>query len=218
MFNKKTQPKNKQSINKNTLESLVNIGGGVMGSFAQDVVKDSFTGFFDQILKGGQEEQKNKHDAKGDLVEGQELELSTTSSKSLEKPPRLDIEPGMDYRREILHAEKRVQQENTQELSVKIQEIIIELKQLMNVSQELKVEFKQIATEQKIVNPGKYHVSFFEWVLLLVRQARMKVEDSSAWVAAFKSKKAKKQYWSMFKKHGTTFGLSNERVVSTQTG
>src|SRR3989344_5698474 len=126
MFNKKTQPKNKQSINKNTLESLVNIGGGVMGSFAQDVVKDSFTGFFDQILKGG--------------------------------------------------------------------------------------------SEQQIVNPGKYHVSFFEWVLLLVRQARMKVEDSSAWLGAFKSKKAKKQYWSMFKKHGTTFGLSNERVVSTQTG
>jgi|SRR3989344_1499425 len=218
MFNKKTQPKNKQSINKNTLESLVNIGGGVMGSFAQDVVKDSFTGFFDQILKGGSEEQKNKQDAKGDLVEGQELELSTTSSKSLEKPSRPDIEPGIDYRREILHAEKKVQQENTQELSVKIQEIIIELKQLMNVSQELKVEFKEIASEQKIVNPGKYHVSFFEWVLLLVRQARMKVEDSSAWLGAFKSKKAKKQYWSMFKKHGTTFGLSNERVVSTQTG
>jgi hypothetical protein len=82
----------------------------------------------------------------------------------------------------------------------------------------LQIEFKEVAIEQRIVNPGKYHTSFFEWVLSAIRIARMKVEDSGAWLSASKGKKAKKDYWQMFKKHGTTFGLSNERVVATQTG
>lgn len=204
MLNKKPQTKTKQLPHQNPLEALKNFGGEF---------KDTA---LDQIF--GKESKQNAGETSGDLTPGQELTLSQTTDNISEKAPKLDIEPGINYRREILYGERKLQKENTQELSVKIEEIIIELKQLMNVSTELKVEFKQIATEQKIVNPGKYHVSFFEWVLLIVKQARMKVEDSAAWLAAFKSKKAKKQYWSMFKKHGTTFGLSNERVVSTQTG
>lgn len=218
MFNKKAQSKTKRLFNQNPIEALRGVREGITDSLVKDVAKGSVTSMWEQLFKGASTE--NSEQLTGDLSEGQELNLASIqqNKKSQEKAPNLAIDPGIDYRREILHYEKRVQQENTQELSVKIQEIIIELKQLMNVSQELKVEFKEIASEQKIVNPGKYHVSFFEWVLLLVRQARMKVEDSQAWLAAFKSKKAKKQYWSMFKKHGTTFGLSNERVVSTQTG
>ncbi|HLD02068.1 MAG TPA: DUF5660 family protein, partial [Patescibacteria group bacterium] len=60
--------------------------------------------------------------------------------------------------------------------------------------------------------------NFFEWMLSVIRIARMKVEDSGAWMAALSSKKKGKGYWQMFKKHGTTFGMSHERNVSTQTG
>lgn len=218
MQSKKTQAKVKKVVNQNTIEALADVPKGVATSVVNDVVKGFGKGLWEQFLNIGASEQKGSEELSGDLDPGQELNLNKFSKKSREQTPKLDIEPGIDYRREIIHAEKRVMQENSRELSVKIQEILIELKQLMNVSQELKVEFKEIAVEPRIVNPGKYHVSFFEWVLLLVKQARMKVEDSAAWLAAFKSKKAKKQYWSMFKKHGTTFGLSNERVVATQTG
>lgn len=217
MITAKKQTKAKQFINKNTIEALSDIPKGVAISAVKGV-QGLGKGAFEQFLGLG-EYNSNEPAKKGELQEGQELNLSNVrQNQDLEKAPMLDIDPGIDYRREILHAERKISQESTKELSVKIQEIIIELKQLMNVSQELKVEFKEIAVEPQIANPGKYHVSFFEWVLLIVKQARMKVEDSQAWLAAFKSKKAKRQYWSMFKKHGTTFGLSNERVVSTQTG
>jgi hypothetical protein len=46
----------------------------------------------------------------------------------------------------------------------------------------------------------------------------MTVEDSGAWLSAMSGKKGKKTYWSEFKKHGTSFGMSNERSVATQTG
>lgn len=212
MQNKKQQSKAKQYVNQNTLEALTSVSKGVAGAFNP---KDFGKGLWEQVLSIGNEKRQGAQ-SKGDLREGQELDISSLSQK--EKAQKLEIEPGIDYRREILRGEERLNKEQTRELSVKIQEIILELKQLMNVSQELKVEFKEIAVEPRIANPGKYHVSFFEWVLLIVKQARMKVEDSAAWLSAFKSKKAKKQYWSMFKKHGTTFGLSNERVVATQTG
>lgn len=210
MQNKKSQNKSKRYINQNTIEALTSIPKGLANA-AGNEAKALGKGAWEQFLGIG--EQKPK---KGDLKQGEELSLADI--KDQQEAPKMNIEPGINYVQEIVHAEKRSSQEQTQELSVKIQEIIIELKQLMNVSQELKVEFKEIAIDQRIANPGKYHVSFFEWVLLIVKQARMKVEDSQAWLGAFKSKKAKKQYWSMFKKHGTTFGMSNERVVATQTG
>ena len=97
----------------------------------------------------------------GDLTEGQELVLAKTQEKAPQKKESLYTEPGIDYRREILHGEKKLTQENNREIATKIQEILIELKQLMHSSQELQVQFKQVAVEPEIANPGKYHVSFF---------------------------------------------------------
>ena len=88
-------------------------------------------------------------------------------------------------------------------------------------SKELEIQFKDVVVEQRIVKPGKYHQSFFEWMLIIVKTARMRVEDAGTWLSVMHGKKNKRHsqnYWQMFKKHGTTFGLSNERVVATQTG
>ncbi len=86
-------------------------------------------------------------------------------------------------------------------------------------SQELEITYKDMAIEQRIVKPGKYHLNFFQFVLSMVRSARMKIEESSAWLSVAKGKNGKKQnYWQMFKKHGTTFGMSSERAIATQAG
>ena len=77
---------------------------------------------------------------------------------------------------------------------------------------------KEVAVEQHAVTPGKYHKSFFSWLLSIIRNARMKVEDSGAWLAAMHSKKKSREYGAMAKKHGTTFTLNNERNVATQVG
>lgn len=189
---------------------------GVIDS-AASTAKD-FTGdFWEQVLGIKSSEQAQSSKTGGELKEGEELVLANAKKEVLKKEVK-DIEPGIDYKEEVLHGEKRIAQENNREIATKIQEVLIELKQLMRSSQELQVEFKEIAVEPRIANPGKYHVSFFEWMLLIIKGARMKVENSAAWLAIFKSKKAKREYWAMFKKHGTTFGLSNERVVATQVG
>lgn len=207
MLGKKQKQQKKQTASQNQIEALKDLGLSTASSLVNDLGKGTMTAMWEQFLSS------DKSEKSGDLSEGEELSL-----RDIEEQPKLDIEPGIDYRREIIHASEKEISREYKELEVKIQEIVIELKQLMNVSQEIQVQFKDIVAQPEIVNPGKYHVSFFEWVLHLIRAARLKVEDSSAWLAASQSKKAKKGYWAMFKKHGTTFGLSNERVVATQTG
>lgn len=218
---KKQKTQSKELANRNTFEAISEIPKGVAKSFGTDVIKGMTSDFWSQMLGFGETGQSNAHKAAhGDLAEGQELDLSKHSAKKYGETERMskDREPGIDYRREILHGEKGISQENSREMQRQVQEILTELQRLVSSSQVLAVEFKEVSSTQRIVKPGKYHVSFFAWLLTIVRSARMKVEDSGAWLAMFKNKKSKQQYWGMFKKHGTNFGLSNERVVATQTG
>lgn len=220
---KKAKAHTKQLIDKNPIESLLGIGGGVVKSMASDVAKGMGSDFWKQVVSVGNEKQKMPEDG-GDLVEGQELTLANFANEQTEmekKAKDLGTEAGelaVEYKKEILHGALRKERKTTQGIEIKIQEIVAELKRLTTTSKELQIEFKEVAIQQRVINPGKYHVNFFEWVLSIVRHARIKVEDSKAWLAAFQSKKNKREYWTMFKKHGTTFGLSNERIVATQTG
>ena len=113
--------------------------------------------------------------------------------------------PAIDYHREIAESDRIASNENQQVMQSQIQEILFELKKITEASAEMAMEFKEVTIEQRIENPGEYHVNFFQWMLSVVRAARAKIEDSGAWLNTMKSKKGQRNYWSMFKKHGTTF-------------
>lgn len=171
--------------------------------------KDLMFDLWSQLLGG---KDKNQTQAKGgDLKPGEEISLK-------EEKKVLHIEPGIDYSREIVHGERKIQAQSEHETKAKIQEILIEIKKLAASSRELQIEFKQITMEEVPQEAGKYHTAFVEWVLSLIRTARERVDTAVSWTNAMKSKKSQKQYWSLFKKHGTSFGLSGERLVATQVG
>lgn len=206
----KTQKK-QQWGDANTSETLRALPGDVASSFVNDFLKASVTDSWEQFLGGSGKKS-------GDLHEGQELDLFAHKKKVEVKKTREAAAPALDYHREITQFAERASYKETGELHTKIQEIIIELKRIASSSKELQVAYKEVTVEQRIQKPGKYHMAFFEWMLNVIHAARLKVEDSAAWLSMFKSKKGEKQYWAMFKKHGTSFGMSGERMVSTQTG
>lgn len=198
----------KQYISENPLEALMGVGGDVVKSIKQDVGHDLVYDAWDQFLGRG-----NSHNSGGEMLAGQEIDLEGLKEKAKEI-----TEDARDYVREVVHAgEKRVGQDS-REVEVKIQEILIEIKQLANSSSELKEKVEIVALEQMTEAPGKYQLNFVEMILEWLRDARMNVEDSLAWFHALRSKKAARQYGVLAKKKGTSFTLSNERVVSTQTG
>lgn len=210
MTRTQTKRKTRQFIDQNPIESVRDIAGGVAGSLKNDVASKSLESFWKQFL-GQKTEQPQEHFS-GDLTPGVEIDIRETI-KAIER-----VEPGLDYHREVKTAEIRIVRENEGELQKKIAQIQFELKKLVQSSRELQVIFKEVTVETAPVKPGKYHLHFLEWLLSIIRQARLKVDESKSWLATAYQKRAKKQYWAMFKKHGTSFGLSSERVVSTQTG
>ena len=101
--------------------------------------------------------------------------------------------------------------------------IVIELKKqitfLEKKEKSFTSELSKIKVEQLPAKTGIYYLRFLEWMLLEVKRLIIKVEEGSVWLATFNQKKKKKLgYWKMYKKHGTTFGLSQERSSATQTG
>lgn len=92
-----------------------------------------------------------------------------------------------------------------------------ELAELAKALKNLHTEV-QTAISQEPVDPGIYHINFYEQLRSFMVVLRQQIEDSRSWLAAFNTRKKKMGYWGMFKKHGTTFGLSNERALATSAG
>lgn len=75
------------------------------------------------------------------------------------------------------------------------------------------------ASFQVVARPGIYHKNFFERLLQLIKLARKKISESRTWLHMQNHRaKNKSGYWGGVKKSGTSFMLSGERTVSTQTG
>lgn len=207
MANKVTQKVRKETI-KNPYEA-----GNDLIERVKDATRDELSQDWRIAMRQmlGIKEDNTGGKASGDLSEGEEMVFA-------KKEKRVDIEPGIDYVREIIHAETRISRKDEANLEAKIQEITIELKKLSESSKELQVEFKDISVATLPVKPGKYHLNFFEWMLVTIQNARMRIEDSAAWLGVITSKKGKKDYWRLVKTHGTSFMLSGERVSATQIG
>jgi len=151
----------------------------------------------------------------GEMAPGQEIDFKP---KRTEKKEEVRVESGIDYTNEILQGERRITRHEQLQANQKIEQLMEEIRKLASSSKTLQVEFREVVVEQRPVSIGKYHINFFEWLLAVVRDARTKVEESNSWLNAFAAKKSKREYWGLAKKHGTSFTLSGERTVSTQTG
>jgi hypothetical protein len=225
MANSSTKTQLGKILHDNPLETaardtLADIRGQLKNEVAGGFGKD----FFEQLMGVGEKK------SSGDLTPGEEINLSKVRNspdavdhrKNLPKKEKSaekhNSAPGIDYRSEILHAGERLSNAENRELQQQIQELMAELQRLVSSSSILQNKFTDITTQQAPVTPGKYHLHFFQWMTTVIRDARMKVEDSGAWLQTVSSKKKMRQYGSMAKKHGTSFTLSSERSTATQTG
>ena len=201
-------------FNNNPIEALRDAGvdsvKAVGNSIKSDLIQAGGEDFISQLL--GIERTKQTKETSGELKEGEELVLVEKEEK------RVNIEAHIDYRREIIHAETRINHQENAELRARMDELRIEIAKLAESSGELQAIARDINLDTLPENPGKLHVNFFEWIILQLKAARIKVENSVSWSNAVLGKKGKKDYWNLAKKHGTSFSLSGERAVAQQTG
>jgi hypothetical protein len=148
-----------------------------------------------------------------------EVELVNFKSKSEKKPSsESGIAAGIDYHREIVRTGERASRQEMQSITSRIQQLRLEIQSLVSSTNTLKMAFAEVTMQESTTQVGTYHENFFEWMITQIQAARANVENSNACIGIVKGKNEKKGYWGMFKKHGTSFGLSNERAVATQVG
>lgn len=142
----------------------------------------------------------------GELQPNQTIEFGEKTPEPVAQAP---------VRTEVQHKPntEKIDMETRQQLEMIRTELKALIASLRNLNQEV-----QSAVNQEVVHPGVYHLNFYEQLRTFIKVLRQQVEDSRTWLASFNTRKKKMGYWGMYKKHGTTFGLSNERSLATSAG
>lgn len=205
-FNPSKKPQKKVVVD-NPFEALRDVGTTVVDSVKEgssEAVKDMWA----QIL--GVDKYAAKPAQKGgDLKAGQELNLQD-AAKKIEKVS----EAPMSYFKEIREAGKSGLAQESQEIRQQVQSIMYELQRLAVATKAVE---KQVASAvgTGVVNPGKYHVNFFEWMFTVIKDARKRVENAGAWLGTVKKKKG---FSIAGMKKNMSQLMSGERSTANQTG
>jgi hypothetical protein len=194
-----SQKKKTAYYKNNVLETLGSIPSDIGSNTAQEVGaigSDILTALIGGIPKSGQ------------LEPNQVIEFGPQQGEHAPEPivaPRLEVQPKPNITE--LEAQTR------QQIEVIRQELKELAKSLKGLNQDV-----QAAVSAEPVDPGVYHMNFYEQLRSFISILRQQIEDSRTWLAAFSARKKKMGYWGLYKKHGTTFGLSNERSLATSAG
>jgi hypothetical protein len=198
-FGQTKQPKRSTTYtNDSILEALRGLSGGVGKTVTRDVAGKVATDALASLL--------------GAPLKQGELRQNETIDFPVERQPRPQMR-----RPEIQPAQKVIFHEDPQ-IKQQIESVRAELKALSKSMQTLNIEIQKAVAETP-VDPGVYHVTFYEKLRSILQMLREQIDDSRTWLALSAQRKQKKLgYWGMFKKHGTSFGLSNERSLATSAG
>jgi len=194
----------------NPLETLKDLSKATAKQMRQEV-KQMPNEVIDQLF--GPRQQKS---FSGELIPGEAIEFKDIMSGKQEK---------VEFQRRQISLEKRLLQDERSHAEKKTNELKIQLKM---IQEELVVladkteglaEGTQVAAMQVAVEPGVYHVIFFEKLLEFVGSFRKKIEEAAVWLNATNKRASKKNAWgASYKKHGAKYLLSGEHYVSRSAG
>ncbi|MFZ5845688.1 MAG: DUF5660 family protein [Patescibacteria group bacterium] len=180
------------------LEQLRDLSGGVGKSVTQDVVRKVASDALASLVGGS---------SRGELKPNETVKLDRETKEIPAAPPRgVELQP-----RPVALASEEAK------IKQQIEAVRAELKALATSLKSFHQEVEKAILEVP-VEPGIYHLNFFERLKSILKVLRSQIEDSTTWLQLWTSRKKKVTYWGLYKKHGTKFGLSAERTLATQAG
>jgi len=190
--------------NDGFLEALRDLGGNFADSLVHDVAGGIPGEAYSQITG------KNH----GELKPNQTLDF-----QKLKEAEEKDKAQGFEQDfYSLRRQEKLIWSQQEQQTKLQINTILQELKKLALATKKLAKEV-DIATNQVPVEPGIYHINFFEKLKETIVLFKKRIEESATWLSACNQRaKKRSHYWGQVHKSGTKFMLSHERYMATQTG
>ncbi len=206
-----TKKKSQQNVTKqNVLESLKDLGTSAT-SQAGDLLKNTSEDFIKELL--GLSKPKVKRS--GEINPGEQLQMNEVVSGKEEENKHLKAQISLE--RQLSADEKRISQEKGSELKVQLQALMQEVQKVASSTENL-AEATQVAMMTAPVEPGVYHISFFEKVLEFLRSFRKRIDTTAVWLQSTNKRAEKKNYWNMYKKKGSSFLLSPDHYLSRSAG
>jgi hypothetical protein len=208
-----TQNKAQQAVKyQNVLESLKAIETNVKDTIKEDVFGGIKKDVVNQVFGPGAASVENKS---GTIEIGESIRIDEILSGERGKVERQKKQVFIEKR--LLEEERISVQEKTNHLRMQLKVIMDEVVILSESTQELGDEVR-IAAMQAPIEPGVYHIVFFEKLLDFVTSFRKKIEKASTWLHASNKRAQKKNYWAKYKKHGSKFLLSSEHYLTRSAG
>ena len=122
------------------------------------------------------------------------------------------------FERRMLEQEREKIAQKTNELKMQLKAITDEILKLSQSTNKLGEETK-IAVMQAPIEPGIYHLIFFEKLLEFLKSFRKKVDEAGIWLHACNKRASKRNAWgSNYKKHGAKYLLSGEHYLQRSAG
>lgn len=195
---------------KNVLESLKDIGSQTTQSLKKDLLADSSEELLRQLFG---ERQPQKYS--GDIAPGESIEMADLYSGKVEEVKKLKKQ--ISFERRLDSEEKSFTEKRSNELKLQLHALMQEVYELAKSTQNIGEEI-EVASMQAPANPGIYHVGFFEKLIVFVRSFREKIEDASVWLQSSNKKAEKKNFWTSFKKSGSSFLLAPDHYLQRSAG
>ncbi len=155
----------------------------------------------------------------GDLRPGEAIPVSDAvsveESRRREEEARAQEALMARQREEEERARFRAKQEQVVKQIEAIREAVLKIaKRTQNVG----LEFEKAAFEAP-VNPGSYHVTFFEKLKSALEVVKKRLDESASWLHVYnKRKKNIPFFWQQVQKSGTKYMLSSERYMQMAPG
>ena len=187
-----------------------------LGSSTVDQMKSEMSklpeNFMDQLF--GVKIPQKKYS--GEIELGESVEFSEIFSGKREEIIKLKKQEFLE--RKLLQEEKIQVEKKTNELKLQLKAIQNEIITFSVKVGELAQETK-IAAMQAPVEPGVYHVIFFEKLIEFIKSFGKKIEEAQVWLHAVNKRAQKKNAWGAnYKKHGAKYLLSSEHYLQRSAG
>lgn len=196
---------------QNVLETLKDLGSGVTDSLKTDLFQNGSEDFFRQLMGTMPSQEKRS----GNLNPGESFSMGNVLAGKEEENKRLRAQISLE--RQLSSDEKKVSQDKTNELRVQLQALTQEVVKVAQSTGNL-AEATQVAMIQAPAEPGVYHIIFFQNVLDFLQSFRMKIDQAATWLQGSNKRAQKKNYWSMYKKKGSSFLLSPDHYLQRSAG
>ena len=206
------QNKKNQTIvtRQNVVESIKDLGGGTASQTA-DFIKDTSADFIRELLGLSLTNTKKS----GELRPGQQIEMNDVLSG---KEAQISKEKRqLNFEKRLLNEEKLATREKSQVLRIQLQSIMQEVKKVAESTENL-AESTQASIVAAPVEPGVYHIQFFENLLTFLKSFRERIDLASTWMESANKRAEKKNYWNTYKKKGSSFLLSPDHYLSRSAG